>query len=361
MKLDENKVVVGLSGGVDSGTAAYLLKRQGYEVMGVTMLLFDEYNENGEVILPEFINDAKKVADKLGIKHYVADFRSDFQAIVKTQFIDEYLCGRTPNPCVICNRTIKYGKLLEFAHNLGAYYIATGHYADIQYDKNIKRYRLFRGKAEHKDQGYFLHSLSQRQLKHILLPLGNFSSKEEVRNIAKEINPQISKKKDSIGICFIKDDDYPGYLKKHSSIEIREGDFVDIHGQVIGKHKGIVNYTIGQRRGLGEYFNKPMFVIEINLEKNQVVLGRDEDTYSIGLIAKNPNFIPFEKLQDSIKVDAKICNWGWFLPATVSNLEDGRIKVIFEKKERAIAPGQAVVFYNGNEVVGGATIESALK
>lgn len=363
MQLDKKKVAVGLSGGVDSTLAAYLLKDQGYEVIGITMQLFNSYDSEGKVITPDFIDDAKRVAKKLSISHYVVDYRDVFDKVVKKNFTNEYLRGRTPNPCVICNKTIKYGKLIETAHSHGAYYLATGHYANAKYDSDLKRYRIFRGIAERKDQAYLLHSLSQKQLKHILLPLGEFSSKEEVRKLALNVELGISKKRDSVGICFIQDGDYISYLKSKSPnyTAVKPGDFVDTEGNVIGRHKGIANYTIGQRRGLGVEFDKPMFVVKIDSYKNQVVLGDDEDTYSIGLIAKDPNFTIFDKLEGELKLQVKVCQWGWFLPATLSSLGDGKIKVIFDKKERAVAPGQAVVFYKGNEVIGGATIDSVIK
>lgn len=359
--LNKNKVAVGLSGGVDSAVTAYLLKKQGYDVIGLTMLLFDVYDKNGNVIVPKFIEDAKRVSKILNIPHYVVDFRDTFKTVVKKEFIEEYIKGRTPNPCVTCNRIIKYGKLLETANNLGAYYIATGHYANIIYDKDINRYRIFRGESDRKDQAYVLHSLSQEQLKHVMLPLGEFKCKEEVREIANEIDLNIAKKSDSVGICFIPNGDYVSYIKSVYPDTVKCGNFIDISGNILGKHNGIINYTIGQKRGLGINFDKPKFVVDIDTKRNEVILGKDEDTYSIGLIAKNPNFTLFDELKEDIKVEAKVCHWGLFLKATISKIDNNKIKVMFDKKERAIAPGQAVVFYNGNEIIGGATIESVIK
>lgn len=361
MKSNNPKVAVGLSGGVDSTVAAYLLKKQGYKVLGVTMLLFDEYDEKGKIKEPKFIKDAKDIAKLLDIPHFVVDLRHEFDIIVKTEFINEYLRGKTPNPCITCNRKIKYGKLLEAANGLGAYYIATGHYANIIYDEELKRYRIFTGRTDKKDQAYVLYSLTQDQLKSIILPLGGFRSKEEVRKIAFKIDAKIASKSDSMGVCFIPDGNYGRYISNEKQELVKKGNFVDINGNIIGEHKGIANYTIGQRRGLGEYFNKPMFVIEIDAKKNVVVLGDDKYTYSKGLIAQSANFIPFDELNEEIDVEAKVCQWGWLLPSTITSLGNGRVKVIFSKKERAIAPGQSVVFYKGNEIIGGAKIESIIR
>jgi tRNA-specific 2-thiouridylase len=361
MNLDKNKVAVGLSGGVDSTATAYILKEKGYKVIGITMVVSDGGIKINNINELQFVKDAKRVAELLNIPHYVVDFRETFRNTVIREFIDEYLQGRTPNPCATCNRVIKYGKLIEYAHSLGAYYFATGHYANISYDSRIKRYRIYRGLAERKDQGYMLYSLTQEQLKYIKLPLGEFSSKEEVRRLASLVDSKIGEKKDSTGICFIPDGDYKTYLASMFPQVKRKGNFVDISGNVIGQHNGIVNYTIGQRRGLGKNFNKPMFVINIDPEKNEIVLGDDKYTYSIGLIAKKPNFIIFDRLQGELEVQAKVCQWGYFLPATISSIGQDRIKVTFRKKERAIAPGQSVVFYKGNEIIGGGIIESVIK
>lgn len=361
METSKQKVAVGLSGGVDSTVAAYLLKKQGYDVIGTTMLLFNEINEDGRIREPQFVEDARVIAKLLDIPHYTIDLRQEFDTLVKKDFIDEYIKGRTPNPCVTCNRKIKYGKLIEAANELGAYYIATGHYANIVYDKELKRYRIFSGQAGRKDQAYVLHSLTQEQLKHVILPIGAFNSKEEVREIANKIDANIARKSDSMGVCFIPDGDYGNYISMEKPELVKKGYFVDINGNIIGVHNGIVNFTIGQRRGLGEYFNKPMFVVEIDAEKNIVVLGNDEDTYSKGLIGKDANFTLFDELDGTIEAEAKVCQWGWLLPATITGLSDGKVNVTFHKKERAIAPGQSVVFYKGNEIIGGAKIESVLK
>ncbi len=361
MEISKQKVAVGLSGGVDSTVAAYLLKKQGYDVIGTTMLLFDEFDEEGKIIEPKFIEDARAIAKLLDIPHFTIDLRQEFDTMVKREFISQYLVGKTPNPCVTCNKVIKYGKLIEAANELGAYYIATGHYANTVYDRELERYRIFSGQAGSKDQAYVLYSLAQEQLKHVILPIGAFRSKEEVRKMADTIDARIAKKSDSMGVCFIPDEDYGRYISKERPELVKKGYFTDKQGNIIGEHKGIVNYTIGQRRGLGEYFNKPMFVVEIDVEKNIVVLGSDEDTYSKGLIGGDVNFTIFDELKGTIEAEAKVCQWGWLLPCTITGLGNGRISVTFYKKERAIAPGQSVVFYKGNEIIGGAKIESVIR
>ncbi|MTI69651.1 MAG: tRNA 2-thiouridine(34) synthase MnmA [Firmicutes bacterium] len=350
MNLDKNKVVVGLSGGVDSTVAAYLLKKKGYDVVGVTFKLSEEFNING----------AKKVSEKLNIPLYIKDYSEEFDLVVKSEFIREYLKGRTPNPCVTCNKYIKYDKMLKFAKSIGAYYIATGHYANIIYDKSINRYKVYKCKINFKDQSYVLYSLSQNILKHTLLPLGNFKSKKDVRDIAKQIDIDISEKKESKGICFIPNNDYVTYIKNELKEEILKGNIVDLNGNVLGKHAGIINYTIGQRKGLGD-FNKRMYVIDINPDKNEVILGSDNDTFVKGLIAKEVNFIFFDKLKKDIKVKANISQHGFLFNCRVSNHEKEKIKVIFQKKVRSVAPGQSIVFYDDDKLIGGAVIDYIIK
>ncbi|RKD27922.1 tRNA (5-methylaminomethyl-2-thiouridylate)-methyltransferase [Caminicella sporogenes DSM 14501] len=364
--LDKNKVVVGMSGGVDSSVAAYLLKKQGYEVIGVMMKIWQEPSE--EYIESEdgccglsAADDARRVANKIGIPFYVVNFKSVFKEKVINYFIDEYLKGRTPNPCIACNRYIKFEELLKKAHSLGAYYVATGHYARIIYDDEKKRYLIKKSSAEMKDQTYTLYNLKQEQLKHILMPLGEYTSKEEIRKIAEEIGLDVANKPDSQEICFVPDNDYGNFIEENIENKIEPGDFVDTKGNVLGKHKGIIHYTIGQRKGLGLSLGKPAYVINIIPEKNQVVIGENKDVFSFKLIAQDVNFISVDKLTKPLKVQAKIRYSAKPAEAVVKPLEKDKVIVEFENPQRAITPGQAVVFYDGDILVGGGIIEKAVK
>lgn len=361
IELDRKKVVVGMSGGVDSSVAAYLLKKQGYEVIGVTMKVWQDPDEkyvereDGCCGLSA-VDDARRVANRIGIPFYVMNFKSVFKEKVIDYFIDEYLHGRTPNPCIACNRYIKFEELLKKAHSLGAYYVATGHYARIVQDKQTGRYLIKKSSAEAKDQTYTLYNLKQDQLKHILMPLGEYSSKEEIRKIAKEIGLDVANKPDSQEICFVPDNDYGKFIKKNIKNKIEPGDFVDTEGNILGKHKGIIYYTIGQRKGLGISLGKPAYVVDIIPEKNQVVLGENKDVFSFKLIAEDVNFIAFEKLTEPKKVQAKIRYSAKLAEAIIRPLDDDKVVVEFENAQRAITPGQAVVFYDGDVLVGGGTI-----
>ncbi len=346
------RVVIGMSGGVDSSVAAAVLKKQGYEVLGVTMRLWDG---DGDCCGSSAAEDARRVADKLGIEHFVIDFRKEFSEFVVDYFIGEYINGRTPNPCIACNKFLKFGAMLKKADELGAHYIATGHYAKIEKDLLSGRYLLKRASADAKDQTYALYNLTQSQLSRLLLPLGDFEDKASVRSFAERIGLVTADKPDSQEICFIPDNDYVSFIKHRIDALPPEGNFVDLDGNILGKHKGIVNYTIGQRKGLGIAFGKPMFVIKIDAEKNEVVLGEQGSEFSNSLSAACPNFIPFDTLTKPLKVQAKVRYSASPAPCTISPDGD-RINVEFDAPQRAITPGQAVVFYDGDTVVGGATI-----
>ena len=349
--MEKQKIAIGMSGGVDSSVAAALLKKQGFEVIGITMLLCENDGSGAR--------DAKAVCDKLGIAHYTADFRAEFKSKVIDYFVSEYQNGRTPNPCIVCNRFLKFDAMQSFAKNLGAEKIATGHYARIEFDKASGRYLLKGATASKKDQTYALYSLNQKQLSKTIMPLGELENKEETRKIAQELGFDIADKADSMEICFIPDDDYISYIEKYSGEKCPEGDFVDSDGNVLGRHGGIINYTIGQRKGLGVTFGKPMFVTKIDAGKNQVVLGEKGTEFSSELFADKLNFIPFDRLDKPIEVLAKVRYSAKPGKATVIPENEDRVRVVFDEPQRAVTPGQAAVFYDVCQpeiVVGGGII-----
>lgn len=341
----KKSVAVALSGGVDSAVSAYLLKNNGYNIIGVTLMLFDDFN----------IDSAKEVADILKIEHVVVDLKDSFRRNVINNFIDEYLKGRTPNPCVQCNKKIKFGDLFNIIKDLGTDYLALGHFAKNTFSTKDKKYHLYKGEYSRKDQSYFLYNLTQKHLKSILLPLGSFSSKDKVREIAKDIMPEISKKKDSNNICFIPDGNYTRYIRKYANVRNVKGNFIDKKKNYLGKHKGIYNYTIGQRKGLGYEFDKPMYVIKIIPETNEIVLGEDKDTYVKEIMIKDVNYINEKYMRINFMCKIKLCQWGLYLDGEVINKEE-QIKIKFKKPERAPASGQSAVFYIEDEVIGGGII-----
>jgi tRNA-specific 2-thiouridylase len=357
----KKKVVIGMSGGVDSSVAAYLLKEQGYEVIGIMMKLSPdnpdyEENESGCCSISA-ANDARRVADVLNIPFYVMNFKDVFKTNVIDNFIDEYMEGRTPNPCIVCNKIIKFEEFLRKAKGLGADYIATGHYAKVE--KIEGRFLLKKSDDDKKDQTYALYSLTQEQLSRTLMPCGDYT-KPEIREIAQKIGLEVYRKKDSQEICFIPDNDHGAYIVKYGGRKIKPGNFVDKQGKVLGVHKGIVYYTIGQRKGLGIALGKPIFVTDINPLTNQVILGDEEDIFKTTLIAKDLNFIMFDKIESDLRVTAKIRYSAKPQLATLIPLENNRMKVVFDDKQRAITKGQSVVFYLENSVVGGGIIEEIL-
>lgn len=355
------KVVIGMSGGVDSSVAAYLLKKAGYDVIGVTMQIWQEngieqQEEDGGCCGLSAVDDARRVANALDIPYYVMNFRGEFQKNVIDYFIDEYTKGRTPNPCIACNRYVKWESLLKRSLDIGADYIATGHYARIEKLPN-GRYVIKKSVTSKKDQTYALYNLTQEQLSKTLMPVGEYT-KDEIREIAKGINLRIANKPDSQEICFVSDNDYAGFIEKETGKTFTKGDFIDVDGNVVGQHKGIIHYTVGQRKGLGLSLGKPVFVIEILPDTNQVVVGDNKDVFAKGLLADRLNFMAIEEpeIGQEVRLVAKIRYNHEGAPCTIKRINEEQCEVIFDEPQRAITPGQAVVFYDGDYVAGGGTI-----
>lgn len=357
--MSKGKVVVGMSGGVDSSVAAWLLKEQGYDVIGVTMQIWqDEENEvqeeNGGCCGLSAVDDARRVASSIGIPYYVMNFKQEFQKNVIDYFTKEYLNGRTPNPCIACNRYVKWEALLQRSLSIGADYIATGHYARIDKLPN-GRYAIRRSATLAKDQTYALYNLTQEQLAHTLMPVGNYS-KDKIREMAEEIGLQVANKPDSQDICFVPDGDYTTFIEENADAPIHQGNFVTPDGKILGKHKGIIHYTVGQRKGLGLALGYPAFVLEIRPETDEVVIGTYEESLTHTLRANELNFMSVEDITEPIRVFAKIRynhKGAW---CTVEKTGEDEITCTFDEPIRAVTPGQAVVLYDGEYVLGGGTI-----
>lgn len=339
------KVLVGMSGGVDSSAAAKILIDSGYTVGGITLNLCD----SGE----DCTDDAKAVCNKMGIEHYSLDLKEAFKKYVISNFTYEYKLGNTPNPCIVCNKYIKFGAMLDKAAELGFDKIATGHYARIE--KIDGRYLLLKAKDSSKDQSYVLYNLNQEQLSRVLFPLGSYT-KPEIREIAENAGFINANRPDSQDICFVPDGDYAAFIERNDGFRSQEGDYVDINGKVIGKHKGVINYTIGQRKGLGIALGKPQFVISKDAASNKVVLGDEEHLFKKTVLIKDVNFIPFDELKGEMKVTAKLRYRHSPAEAVIRNLENGVVEIEFSEPQRAPSSGQAAVLYDGDIVVGGGTI-----
>ncbi|MEA5084281.1 MAG: tRNA 2-thiouridine(34) synthase MnmA [Lachnospiraceae bacterium] len=356
--MSKGKVVVGMSGGVDSSVTAYLLKQEGYEVIGATMQIWQDEPvepEDGGCCGLSAVDDARRVANMLDIPYYVMNFKNEFKCTVIDYFVDEYLHGRTPNPCIACNRYVKWQALLNRSMEIGADYIATGHYAKIEVFPKTGRYTLRMSDAKAKDQTYVLYNLTQEQLKKTLMPIGEYN-KDEVRKIAEEIGLRVANKPDSMEICFIPDDDYGKFIEENSDKKISQGNFVDMDGKILGRHKGIVYYTVGQRKGLGIAFGKPMFVYEIRPKTNEVVLCENSSLFKTTVRANRVNFMAFETIEGEVRFEAKIRYSHKKAPCIVRVIDEDTIECVFDEPQRAITPGQALVVYDGDYVVCGGTI-----
>jgi len=357
--MNEKSALVAMSGGVDSSVAALLMKTRGYDTSGVTLKLYvpDDIriNEDNSCCSASEVLDAQSVAESLGIPFYIIDFGDNFKKKVIDKFVDSYMKGETPNPCVDCNRDIKFKEIHRFAKEKDINYVVTGHYARIEYDNVLRKFLLKKGLDNSKDQSYVLYNLTQEQLAHTLFPVGELS-KAEVRKLAEDNNFINANKPDSQDICFVKDGDYLNFIESYTGHKCKPGNFINFDGNVLGKHKGVEGYTIGQRKGLGVSAETPLYVISKNVDKNTVVLGQDNMLYSKMLIARDPNFITIDNFSSSLKVSAKIRYKQVETPAYIHPEENGLIRVEFEKEQRAITSGQAVVFYDGDVVIGGATI-----
>jgi tRNA-specific 2-thiouridylase len=356
-------VAVAMSGGVDSSAAAALLAQQGFNLIGLTIKTYNYEDVGGNVSREstccslEGINDARMVAAKFGFPHYVLDFSEEFGATVIDNFVDEYLQGRTPNPCVICNRKIKWEEFIRKATALGADFIATGHYARVRFDDSSGRYVLSRGKDITKDQSYALWGLTQESLSKTMFPLSDMT-KPEVREFSEKVGLRTARKPESYEICFIPDDDYERFLKERMpELEDLGGGDIMKDGEVVGKHRGFPFYTIGQRRGVGVATGEPVYVTKIDHKNNVIEIGSEDKLRRQALIAREVNLIKVNTLDGGVRVRAKIRYKDEGSPATVYHVTDGTVKVVFDDPRRAITPGQSVVFYDGDDVVGGGVID----
>lgn len=351
----KKRALIAMSGGVDSSVSALLMKEKGYECIGVTMKLHDykDTYAEGEKICgtSSDVEDAKAVCERIGIPHYVVDFKESFKEKVMDKFVECYRCGLTPNPCIDCNRHLKFAGLHQKAKELDCDVIVTGHY--VRVEKDGEEYHLLKGLDVSKDQSYVLYNLTKEQLAHTEFPLGGFT-KEEVRKLAEEYGFVNAKKKESQDICFIPDGNYRDFIEKTGDLKVGCGNFVDKEGNVVGIHQGYYHYTIGQRKGLGISAKAPYYVIEICPEKNEVVLGANEDLFHRHLIAEDFNWI--EEVEEGKEIQAKVRYGHKAAPAVYRKLSDGKVAVTFTEPQRAFTKGQAVVLYDGDKVLGGGTI-----
>ncbi len=352
----EKVIAVAMSGGVDSSLTAAMLLEQGYKVFGITLRLWVNGADNEQ--MPLAVTDAKKMCDFLGIEHHVVDARDIFYGNVVDYFIQEYAHGRTPNPCVFCNKHIKFDLLLNRALELGATHMVTGHYAQVTYNPEAKRYELHKGEDPSKDQSYVMYNMNQKILSHLMFPLGA-QCKTETRKMALERNLPVAKKPDSVDICFLPDGNYPSLINAEMKEPVKEGDIVHVNGEVLGKHHGLFNYTIGQRKGLGIAYKEPLYVVRLDGDKNQVIVGPNEALFTNRMICKYYNHLDGD-FPAELQAEGKIRYAAQPSPCKTKLLNDGTMEVVFEEAQRAITPGQSVAFYDGTRLLGGAVIDKVL-
>ena len=343
------KVMVGISGGVDSASACLMLKEMGYEVGGCNINFIDPNDTLNQ--------DAKDVCDNLGIPFYHINLYDEFFDKIIKNFYESYNNGKTPNPCILCNKYFKFGVLLDFAINNGYDYISTGHYAKVEYSEKYNRYILRKASNIKKDQSYFLYQIKKEALSHVLFPLEDVESKDEVRSIASKANLGVAKKKDSLDICFIPEKDYKEYLIKNNYVKIKKGNIILKTGEVLGHHEGLFKYTIGQRKGLGIAYKEPLFVIGFDFKNNNLIVGPEKELYKKEIIVNDCNLLLFDKIEDGIKLNVRIRYQGTDNSATLYNLDNNSIKVVFDNEIKGVTPGQSAVFYLDDIVVGGGIIE----
>ena len=349
--MENKKVLLGMSGGVDSSVSALLLQKQGYEVIGATLELFTKTNNCDK----NTYVDVKNICKSLGIPHYIYNCKQQFKEYVIQDFINCYSICKTPNPCIECNRYMKFGVMWEKAKELGCNYIATGHYAKTEYNEKYNRWVLKKSSAGKKDQSYVLWNIPKELIEHILFPLSDFQEKEKIRQIARESGLKVADKPDSEDICFIPDGNYKEFLEKNSNLKPQEGNIVSSKGEILGKHKGLYYYTIGQRKGLGISYKVPLFVIGFNQAKNEVIVGEEHELYKKEISVGNINLLLVDEIKEQMEVEVKTRYSSKVAKAKITQ-KGNLIDVIFEEPQRAITPGQSAVFYIGDIVLGGGKI-----
>ena len=349
---ENKKVMLGMSGGVDSSVAAIMLKEQGFEVIGVTL----ELCQNSSCCNTETYIEAKKVCRALGFEHFILQATGEFNQFVIDDFVSEYKNCRTPNPCIECNKYLKFGLMWEKAKEIGCNYISTGHYAKTEYSEKYGRYVLKKSDNLKKDQTYVLYTIPKDLIEHMVFPLGIFSDKEEVRKVARDNNFSVASRPDSEDICFIPDNDYKGYLEKNAGFIPKEGNIVNKQGEVLGKHEGLYKYTIGQRKGLGISYKEPLFVTGYNIAKNELIVGVESELYSREFEVKDINLLLFDEIKDELECEVKIRYAAKPAPCTIKQIEGNKIKVVMKEPIKSVTPGQSAVFYIDDIVVGGGKI-----